>query len=70
MTQASVGNAPRSRLARDEQSMATVQHSAAPKPPMMAVIGRSPSTGGRGSRQTPAGTARSTSIDAPVAGSK
>ncbi len=69
MTQASVGKAPRSRLARDEQSMATVQQSAAPKPPRMAVIGRSPS-GGRGSRQTPAGTARSTSIEAPVAGSK
>ena len=69
MTQARVGKAPRSRLAREEHSMATVQHSAAPKPPMIAVIDRSPS-GGRGSRQTPAGTARSTSIDAPVAGSK
>jgi hypothetical protein len=34
--------APSSRLARDEQSIATVQHRAAPNPPTMAVIADRP----------------------------
>ena len=38
ITHARVGTARSSRLARDEQSIATVQHRAAPNPPRMAVI--------------------------------
>ncbi len=66
ITHASVGNAPSSRLARDEHSIATAQHIAAPNPPRMAIIDDAAPRGGPS--QTPAVTGRSRRSTRPSPG--